>query len=227
MIAAGHPVRLAIFDCDGTLADGQAAVCSAMDTAFRLAGLPAPLPAQVRRIVGLSLPQAVASLVPDAPEDQQRQAVDAYKQAFRAARMDGSLREPLFPGVAALVHKLHTSGWTLGVATGKSTRGLRATLAANGLLDCFATLQTADLHPSKPDPAMLIAAMDEVAALPRHTVMIGDTVYDMVAACAAGTAAIGVGWGYHDPNELVQAGAGAIARSASELEEMLDAVART
>ena len=224
---ANSPVRLAIFDCDGTLADGQAAVCSAMDTAFKLAGLPAPIPAQVRRIVGLSLPQAVASLVPDAPEEQRLQAVDAYKQAFRAARMDGSLHEPLFPGIEALIHSLHKRGWTLGVATGKSTRGLRATLAANGLLDCFATLQTADLHPSKPDPAMLIAAMDDVSALPRNTVMIGDTAYDMAAACAAGTAAIGVGWGYHEAHELVQAGAGAVARSASELEEMLDAVAGT
>lgn len=218
------PTRLAIFDCDGTLSDGQAAVCRAMDIAFDLAGLPAPAPAQVRRIVGLSLPQAVASLAPDAPEQQRIHAVDAYKTAFRAARMDGSLHEPLFPGIAALVRSLHARGWALGVATGKSDRGLRSTLATNGLLDCFATLQTADRHPSKPDPAMLLAAMHEVSADPARTVMIGDTAYDMLAATAAGTAAIGVGWGYHEAHELLAAGASAVAGSAGELEEMLDAI---
>ena len=195
-----------------------------MDTAFALAGLPAPVPAQVRRIVGLSLPQAVQSLVPHAPEEQRLHAVDAYKTAFRAGRLDGSLHEPLFTGVEALVRSLHARGWVLGVATGKGDRGLRATLAANGLLDCFATLQTADRHPSKPDPAMLLAAMAEVAASPANTVMIGDTAYDMLAAGAAGTLALGVGWGYHEAHELLAAGASAVARSAGELEEMLDAI---
>ncbi len=195
-----------------------------MDTAFRIAGLPAPNPAQVRRIVGLSLPQAVMQLAPKASELQNQTAVAEYKQAFRAARMDGSLHEPLFPGVAELVHRLHAGGWALGVATGKSDRGLRATLATNGLLDCFTTLQTADRHPSKPHPAMLLAAMAQVQALPEYTVMIGDTAYDMAAASAAGTHAIGVGWGYHEAHELIQAGASAVVNSVTELEDMLDAI---
>jgi phosphoglycolate phosphatase len=221
-----RPVRLAIFDCDGTLTDGQAAVCRAMDTAFALAGLPAPDHRQVRRIVGLSLPQAVARLAPEAAEDRRVQAVDAYKQAFRAARLDGSLHEPLFDGVAELVAGLRTKGWILGVATGKSDRGLRATLEGHGLLDHFGTLQTADRHPSKPDPAMLLAAMAEACADPENTVMIGDTVYDMAAAKAAGASAIGVAWGYHEAQELLEAGARAVVRSARELEEMLDVHAR-
>ena len=138
--------------------------------------------------------------------------------------MDGSLHEPMFPGRADLVRRLHANGWARGVATGKSDRGLRATLASNGLLDCFSTLQTADRHPSKPHPAMLLAAMDDVQALPDCTVMIGDTAYDMAAALAAGTHALGVGWGYHEAAELLQAGASAIASSAAQLEEMLDAI---
>ena len=222
MSGSPTPVRLAIFDCDGTLTDGQADVCRAMDTAFAEAGLPAPDHHQVRRIVGLSLPQAIARLAPEAPAEQQLQAVDAYKQAFRAARMDGSLHEPLFDGVAELVEALHRHGWVLGVATGKSDRGLRATLAGHGLLEYFTTLQTADRHPSKPDPAMLLAAMAEAGAAPDGTVMIGDTAYDMAAARAAGVRAIGVAWGYHEAHELLEAGADAVARSARELEEMLD-----
>lgn len=214
-------IKLAIFDCDGTLSDGQAAVCLSMERAFAEASLPAPDPGQVRRIVGLSLPQAVRSLAPDAAADQQHLIVDAYKQAFREMRQDGSLREPLYPGMEALVRSLHSKGWALGVATGKSDRGLKSTLAANGLLELFATLQTADRHPSKPHPSMLITAMEDTFAKPSATVMVGDTAYDMEAARAAGTDAIGVAWGYHEAEELLEAGARAIARTASELEELI------
>lgn len=214
--------RLVIFDCDGTLTDGQAAVCTAMDTAFAESNLPAPDPHQVRRIVGLSLPQAVARLAPQAAEAVQTEVVAAYKAAFRAARMDGSLHEPLFPGMGELVRTLHAGGWQLAVATGKSDRGTQSTLAVHGLRDCFASLQTADRHPSKPHPAMLLAAMAETKADPAQTVMVGDTVYDMEAARAAGVRAIGVGWGYHEPHELLGAGAVAVAMTAAELKDLID-----
>lgn len=222
MSTSGGDIRLAIFDCDGTLTDGQAAVCQAMATAFVKAGLPVPDPHQVRRIVGLSLPQAVARLAPLADAATAHCAIDAYKQAFRAARMDGSLHEPLYPGMAALITGLKARGWLLGIATGKSERGLKATLASHGLLDHFTTLQTADRHPSKPDPAMLEAAMAETGCPRSGAVMIGDTVYDMMAARAAGIRAIGVAWGYHEAHELCAAGAQGVAATAGELEDMIN-----
>ena len=215
-------IRLAVFDCDGTLSDGQAGVCHAMDTAFAVAGLPAPDQHQVRRIVGLSLPQAVRHLAPDAAPEQQAAAVEAYKAAFRASREDGSLREPLYPGIVDLLHRLHGHGWTLAVATGKSDRGLAATLAANGLTQLFAATHTADRHPSKPHPAMLQAAMADTLAEPAQTVMIGDTVFDIDMAKAAGTRAIGVAWGYHEPAELLHAGAEAVAQDIAGLEALLN-----
>ncbi|WP_151975530.1 HAD-IA family hydrolase [Erythrobacter sp. EC-HK427] len=215
-------MRLAVFDCDGTLSDGQAGVCHAMDTAFAVAGLPAPDQHQVRRIVGLSLPQAVRHLAPDAAPEQQAAAVEAYKAAFRASREDGSLREPLYPGIVDLLHRLHGQGWTLAVATGKSDRGLAATLAANRLTQLFAATHTADRHPSKPHPAMLQAAMADTLAEPAQTVMIGDTVFDIDMAKAAGTRAIGVAWGYHEPAELLHAGAEAVAQDIAALEALLN-----
>jgi len=215
--------RLVIFDCDGTLTDGQAAVCAAMDAAFAASDLPAPDRHQVRRTVGLSLPQAVARLLPAAASITQAQVVADYKAAFRAARMDGSLHEPLFPGMGALVRRLAGTGWQLAVATGKSDRGTRATLAGHDLAACFASLQTADRHPSKPHPAMLLAAMAETGVAANAAVMVGDTVFDMEAARAAGVAAIGVDWGYHEPHELLGAGAMAVARTAKELEELIHA----
>ncbi|KLI65112.1 haloacid dehalogenase [Aurantiacibacter marinus] len=215
-------MRLAVFDCDGTLSDGQAGVCHAMEVAFAEAGLVAPPRALVRRIVGLSLPQAVRQLAPDASTGQHDAAVTAYKAAFRQSREDGSLREPLFDGIVDLLHRLHANGWALAVATGKSDRGLAATLGANGLGDLFAATHTADRHPSKPHPAMLQAAMADVLADAANTVMIGDTVYDMEMAAAAGVQAIGVSWGYHEPAELLAAGARGVADDAYELEALLD-----
>lgn len=213
--------RLAVFDCDGTLVDGQAGVCNAMDAAFASVGLAAPDRHQVRRIVGLSLPQAIRLLAPQVDEER-RTAIDiAYREAFRSAREGGSLVEPLYDGIAELVEDLASTGWLLGIATGKSDRGLAHMLATHGLTRHFITLQTADRHPSKPHPAMLEAALAEAQIGPERTVMIGDTQYDMAMAVNAGVRAIGVDWGYHSAEELHAAGAEAVAVTTAELREML------
>lgn len=214
--------RLAVFDCDGTLVDGQAAVCGAMTVAFADCGLVAPPSHAVRRIVGLSLPVAIRDLAPDEPSATHDRVVAAYKQAFFRARSEGRVAEPLYDGIRELLGDLHTGGWRLGVATGKSDRGLTGCLTGHALIDLFVTLQTADRHPSKPHPSMLEAAMAEAGARPGATAMIGDTAYDIEMARAAGCRAIGVAWGYHAPDELLAAGAEAVARTAAELGEILD-----
>jgi phosphoglycolate phosphatase len=213
--------RLAVFDCDGTLVDGQAAVCNAMEAAFAGCGLPLPDRHQVRRIVGLSLPQAIRLLAPEAPEDLRTEIDRSYRDAYRASREAGDLVEPLFAGIAPLLDDLASAGWLLGVATGKSLRGLQHCLATHGLTRHFVTLQTADLHPSKPHPAMLETALAEAGADPVQAVMIGDTSYDMQMAVAAGVRAVGVDWGYHTANELRAAGAGAVATTPEHLKELL------
>ncbi len=214
-------VRLAVFDCDGTLVDGQAGICAAMDSGFAAAGLPPPDHHDVRRIVGLSLPQAVRLLASDAAPAEQAQIVDGYKQAFRDSRARGMLEEPLFPGIGELIARLRSDGWLLAVATGKSDRGLHSCLAAHGIADHFISLQTADRHPSKPHPAMLEAAMADALAEAHNTVMIGDTRFDIDMARAIRVRAIGVDWGYHTSAELSAAGAEAVAVSPHHLGELL------
>ena len=142
---------------------------------------------------------------------------ESYKLAFRTARSEGRVSQPLFGGVEDCLRALAAAGWTLGVATGMSDRGLAHCLANNGIADLFVTLQTADRHPSKPHPEMLEQAMFEAGALPGETVMIGDTGYDMQMASAAGTRAVGVDWGYHHPYELEAAGAEWVAESPGAL----------
>ncbi|HKT85428.1 MAG TPA: HAD-IA family hydrolase, partial [Novosphingobium sp.] len=193
--------------CDGTLIDGQASICEAMEATFATHGFVAPPRSAIRRAVGLSLPQAMRQLLPGSNADQQQAMAESYKQAFRTARSEGRVSQPLFAGVEDCLRALAAAGWTLGVATGMSDRGLAHCLADNGIAELFVTLQTADRHPSKPHPEMLEEAMSEAGAAAQETVMIGDTGYDMQMARAAGTRAIGVDWGYHHPQELQAAGA--------------------
>ena len=213
--------RLALFDCDGTLVDGQAAVVAAMEAAFAEHGLPLPDRHEVRRIVGLSLPQAIRILLPGAHDDLNRELDASYRRIFRATREAGQLVEPLYDGIAALVVQLAGQGWVLGVATGKSQRGLEHCLATHSLTAHFATLQTADQHPSKPHPAMVEAALAETGAPREACVMIGDTQFDMAMAVTAGVRAVGVNWGYHTTQELFDAGAEAVATSPAHLGELL------
>jgi phosphoglycolate phosphatase len=215
-------MRLAVFDCDGTLVDGQADVCEAMDVAFAEQGLAPPDRHLTRRMVGLSLPEAMRKLAPSAEADTHDALAAHYRDAYRARRTSGVLDEPLFDGIAALLERLSAAGWLLGVATGKSDRGLAHCLSTHGIAGHFVTLQTADRHPSKPHPAMLQAAMDAVGARPAETAMIGDTAYDIAMAGAAGVRAIGVSWGYHPPAELTAAGAVAVADDAAALFDLLE-----
>jgi phosphoglycolate phosphatase len=214
--------RLAVFDCDGTLADGQANICVAMERTFRAEGLPPPPRRAIRRIVGLSLVEAMRALLPQEEPDRHRQMAQSYKDIFSGMRTSGGLaEEPLFDGMIETLDRLRDDGWLLGIATGKSDRGLNHLLAAHGIADRFVTLQTADRHPSKPDPAMLIAAMDEAGAEPHMTAMIGDTSFDMMMARAAGARAVGVAWGYHAAGDLTDAGAQAIVEAVADLPGML------
>ena len=213
--------RLAVFDCDGTLVDGQAAICEAMEAGFACADMVAPHRNEIRRMVGLSLPQALRHLAPDAAEIQRARAVQGYKDHFFAARTEGRLHEPLFEGMRALLERLHADGWLLAVATGKSDRGLAACLETHGIADLFVSLQTADRHPSKPDPAMLQAALDEAGAVAADAVMVGDTVFDVAMARNAQVRAIGVAWGYHEPDELRAEGAESVADTMEALEAQI------
>lgn len=209
--------RLALFDCDGTLVDSQASICRAMGDCFAAHGLVPPDRQTIRRIVGLSLPEAMRALLPEAEERLHASLTDAYKAAFMQHRGQGLVEEPLFDGIADAVERLAAAGWALGVATGKSDRGLRLCLEQHGFHARFVTLQTADRHPSKPHPAMLHAAIEEAGASPETTVMIGDTSFDMMMAVAGGAHALGVAWGYHAPDELRAAGAVEVVETAPAL----------
>ena len=203
--------RLAIFDCDGTLVDSGGSIYRAVAETFTEHGIAVPPGRKCRKVIGLSLVEAMQMLVPDANADEHARLTDTYKRKFFEARAGGRVEEPLFEGVAELLDALEADGWLLAVATGKSDRGLGHCLNCHGLGSRFVSLQTADRHPSKPHPSMALQAMADARAAPEKTIVIGDTSYDMGMARSAGATGVGAGWGYHEPDELLGAGAADVA----------------
>lgn len=212
--------KLAIFDCDGTLVDSGATIHRALAETFELHGIAIPPPRESRKVIGLSLTQAMSALVPSACEADHVRLAETYKGCFHRARQEGRVEEPLFDGIIDLLDTLESEGWLLAVATGKSDRGLRFCLESHGLHARFISLQTADRHPSKPSPHMALAAMNDAGAAPESTIVVGDTSFDMGMAAGAGAVGIGAGWGYHEPRELLAAGATAVATEPSQVAEI-------
>jgi phosphoglycolate phosphatase len=211
---------LVVFDMDGTLIDSAAMIVAAMQAAWAGEGLAPPERAAMLGIVGLSLPIAMARLAPELPEGRRDRLVAGYKAAFAGLR--ATELAPLYPGARAALDRLAgRAGVVLGVATGKSRRGLDHVLDAHGLRVYFATLQVADDHPSKPDPAMLRAALAETGA--GRAARVGDTTFDIDMARAAGMSGIGVAWGYHAPEVLARAGATAVIDRFDDLDAALGA----
>ncbi|UWQ91595.1 HAD-IA family hydrolase [Rhodobacteraceae bacterium M382] len=196
-------LRLILFDVDGTLVDSQAAIVGAMTDAFGSIGLPVPTRPEILSIVGLSLDRAMTRLAPQGNAETQAALVEGYKSAYHQARMQaGAGHSPLYPGARATLEALNAvPEYLLGVATGKSQRGMEGLIEAHDLT-CFVTRQVADHHPSKPHPSMILTAMAETGVTPEHTVMIGDTSFDMDMARAAGVRSIGVPWGYHPVDRI-------------------------
>ena len=213
--------RLAIFDCDGTLVDSGATIHRALAAAFAGHGLDLPPPEVSRKVIGLSLTEAMAALLPGAPAKQHVALAEDYKQAFWKLRAAGEVEEPLFDGIVELLDALEADGWLLAVATGKSDRGLSHCLEAHGVHARFVSLQTADRHPSKPHPSMVEQAIADAAAAPETSIVVGDTSFDMAMAVNAGAKPLGAGWGYHDPQELLDAGAVAVADFPLELLDLI------
>lgn len=212
--------RLAIFDCDGTLADSESSIVDAVHSAFATHGLEQPTRDQIVSRIGLSLGDFLADVAPGLSPADGRRVLDSYRASFSRLREQRGA-DPLFPGLTALLLELSEAGVLLGVATGKSRRGLDRFLEAHALSPLFATLQTADDAPSKPHPGMVERALHETGTDAGDAVMIGDTTFDIGAGVNAGVRSIGVGWGHHSDAALTQAGAEAVAPDPTALRAML------
>lgn len=216
-------MRLVLFDCDGTLADTFGLIVGTMRLCFEESGLPVPDDAAIRGIIGLSLPLAIHRLAPTVPEAELPNLVVAYKEAFHRVRAEGVHSEALFPGIEPMLRRLAAEpDLLLGMVTGKSRRGVGVIVETHALQGVFEAVRTADDCPSKPHPAMVLECCAELGCDPRDTLVVGDAIYDIQMARAAGAEALGVDWGAGSPNELLFHGATAVAATAEGLEAFIE-----
>lgn len=215
-------LKLFIFDCDGTIVDSAHTIVEGMDHAYRLHDLPPPGDKATQSIIGLSLPQAIERLSPGIGLEARDQLVESYKDYVIAKRESGDAIEHLYDGAKEVIEGLaKEEHFLLGIATGKAYRGVLHLFDSFGWHDHFVTVQTADRAPSKPNPGMILQAMDETGVAPEDVIMIGDTSYDIEMAVSAGVRGVGVTWGYHPASELLAAGAHHLVDDYAGLDQLL------
>ncbi len=192
-------LKLVVFDVDGTLIDSLAHIKGAMNTAFDMCGHVPPDEAAVRSIIGLSLPEAMRKLDPNLSDAELLEVVDAYKNSFNKSETAEVRQDaPMFAGAREALSRLNGQDeLLLGVATGKSRRGLVRMMGVHALEGLFVTTQVADDHPSKPHPSMLEQTLYDTGVKAKNAIIVGDTSFDMEMGRNAGFGTIGVRWGYH------------------------------
>ncbi|MGO4351061.1 HAD-IA family hydrolase [Rhizobium sp. RAF36] len=212
-------MKLALFDCDGTLVDSAALIHEVMARTFVAFGHPRPAIESTKSIIGLTLDIAIARMQGKPHVDDEAVAMTAhYKKIYMDVRGEPGMDVPLFDGIKPVIAALAARDDILiGAVTGKSRRGLVSVLETHGFAPHFIVSRTADDCPSKPHPAMVTECCDETGMNPADTVVIGDAIYDMQMAKAAGAKAIGVSWGYASVDELIAAGADAIAHHPNDV----------
>ena len=186
---------LIVFDWDGTLFDSTALITRCIQAACGDVGVAVPSDRDASYVIGMGLVEALQHAAPGLPRERYPELGNRYRYHYFAKQHE----IVLFEGTLAMLQALKQRDHRLGVATGKSRRGLDEALNSVQLKGVFDGTRTADETASKPDPLMLVELMDELGVPPERTLMIGDTTHDLQLAANAGTARIGVSYGAHEP----------------------------
>lgn len=216
-------MRLILFDVDGTLIDSKAVIHASMRLTLQRWGYDEPSGEATRTLIGLTLDTAIASLLQREVDDEILAMVSDYKDIYLQLSRQPEMQSLPFAGIASLLDRLaRRDDVLLGLATGKSRRGVHTMLQTPHFSGRFSVARCADDCPSKPHPAMVLECCDETNISPSNTLMIGDTSFDMEMAAAARATGLGVGWGYHPAERMLTAGASAVAHSSQALQTMVD-----
>ena len=194
--------QLIVFDWDGTLMDSTGRIVSCMQSAAIEVALPVPDAEAVKQIIGLNLHHAFELLFPGANEEQK----SALFQSYRVLYIETDLTPtPMYPGALDCLKYLQSQQIQLAVATGKARIGLERVMAEEpGVKGFFTDSICADEAKGKPDADMLLQLCKRMKVSTEHTLMVGDTEFDLEMASRANVAAIGISHGAHSAEQLLK-----------------------
>jgi phosphoglycolate phosphatase len=212
---------LLVFDLDGTLIDGYAAIGEALSYAMERLGLPPPPDARVRVMVGYGLERLLEQAVGPklAP-----QGVLLFRKRYPEVAVAGS---HLLPGVAETLAVLRESGYRMALASNKPARFSRLILEAKGIAGNFFSIEGPDEStPAKPDPTMLRRILRKAGAPASEGIVIGDMEVDAEFARAAGSRVVLIPNGSRSQDELAGVPADGRVDSFADLPDWLAAQTR-
>ena len=209
------PVKLVIFDWDGTLFDSVGQIVSSLQ--FAAQQFQQPLTdADAKSIIGLGLPEVAQRLFPTVPE-LHADILQAYSDHYVA----NSVEDAWFEGISEMLYALKDEGIKLAVATGKSRKGLDRVLKQTNSLELFHATRAASETRSKPDPLMLAEILAETGVNAHEAIMVGDTSYDLEMAMNISMPSVGVSYGVHTSETLANFNPLSIVNDVSSLHEFL------
>ena len=219
-----EPSRIVAFDLDGTLLDSANSIVTGVLACWNACGFPLPDQDHVRKIIGLPWEESIRELLPEAGEKEFEKIKAYHEDVASGVRAAPPRQEKLFPGILDALDKIELAGYLLSIITSRSSGRLQQLLDNNGIGGRFITLKTTDDGPGKPNPFLMNQMLAEFDIDKENAVMVGDTTFDILMARNAGTSAIGVSWGVHDIEELLEAGADTIVDNVSHLPNSINQI---
>lgn len=210
--------QLIVFDWDGTLMDSTSHIVNCMQQAITQLSLPPLEDTAISHIIGLGLNEAIVALYPDASLETVEHLANTYRQTW----LNNPYDSPLFDHAHNLIKRLSEQNYFLGVATGKSRRGLDKVLKSTNLESYFHATRCADECHSKPHPQMIEELINYFGVTAKETLMIGDTEYDLQMAHNAGADSLAISHGAHDITTLRACQPQAIVDNLQQVEHFLN-----
>ncbi len=209
--------KAVFFDLDGTLTDSGEGIMNCAELALRHFGLPVPEREKMRVFVGPPLDQTFIQF--GVPADRTQEAIRVFRSRYVVT---GKFENFPYPGILQALQTLKDQGHRLFVATSKPEVTALEVLEKFGMTGYFEEIVGATLDGTRSHKADVIAYLLKKLTGIEEIIMVGDTAFDVTGAAAHGIPTIGVDWGYGEVEDMVRAGAKAIARDMNQLVALIN-----
>jgi phosphoglycolate phosphatase len=220
------PVTHVLLDLDGTISDSEPGILRSLQWACEIEGFPIPTVAQVRSVIGPPFEIGLPSI--GIPDDALFRVIKTYRERYETV---GLFENTVYDGIVAMLDALAAAGLSLSIATAKPERTAVRIIEHFGLTERFEIIVGATLTQERRAKHQVITRALELLGLdggdstvPRvipGVIMVGDRDHDVLGALHNGLGCVGVTWGYGSVEELLTAGAFALADEPADVVDLV------